>query len=102
MKEGNKYALGNKHTEEHKAYMSEIMQGNQHMKGKTFKMPGGMKWWNNGKDEKRLMECPEGWVRGRLSLGTWWTNGQEEVLAKKRPKGFWKGRKWCQSINTLR
>jgi predicted GIY-YIG superfamily endonuclease len=99
---GNKSWTGREHTPEYKAHMSKIMRGNQHMKGKSFKMPDGMKWWNNGKDEKRLRECPEGWVRGRLPIGSWWTNGVEEVMAKKCPKGFWKGRKWCDSLNTLR
>jgi len=55
------------------------------------------KWWNNGSEETLSLECPEGWVQGRVNLSTffstngrkWWNNGKKEILANERPSAEW-------------
>lgn len=67
------------------------------------------KWYNNGIEDKRLTECPEGWVPGRLfthseenknkvsekiSTLKWWNNGVIRVRRAECPGPEWKlGRK---------
>ena len=65
------------------------------------------KWFNNGKVEVRVLNCPDGFVPGRLSFTEehnrlhsesvkgyrHFTNGIKEVYCKECPEGFWQGRK---------
>lgn len=72
----------------------------------------GYVWWNNGVNEKKAKECPEGWVRGRLPLTKewkeklgkkgnqyaklpWYTNGADSIKIRPGqniPEGFKPGR----------
>ena len=66
----------------------------------------GEKCWNNGVIEVRALECPDGFVRGKLPLSDnhkkhisdvvrgkkWWNNGQFNVRALECPDGFVPGR----------
>lgn len=54
------------HSDDFKLSQKIRMQGNDHAKGNSFKMPKGMHWWNNGKTETRAVERPEGFEKGRL------------------------------------
>ena len=58
-KKGNKYMLGKKRSEETKKKLSEAA------KGKNF-WTKGMHWYNNGKINIMVKECPDGFVPGRL------------------------------------
>lgn len=67
-------------------------------KGRTYgkqknKFKGSpAKWWNNGFEEIKSYQCPEGWTRGRISK-TWWNNGVEQKLSILPPSSDWiKGR----------
>ena len=57
-------------------------------------------WFNNGIENKRAAECPEGYVKGRLVFkdhkaklkGKWYNNGVINVRAAECPEGFTEGR----------
>ena len=65
-----------------------------------------LKWWNNGIENIRAIECPDGYVAGRINFnptaeskaksshkGTkWFTNGKENRMAYECPEGFWPGK----------
>ena len=65
-----------------------------------------LKWWNNGVENLRAEECPEGYVAGRINFkpsaeskaksshkGTkWFTNGKENRMSYECPEGFWSGK----------
>lgn len=65
-----------------------------------------LKWWNNGIENIRTIECPEGFVAGRINFkpseeskaksshkGTkWFTNGKENRMTYECPEGFWPGK----------
>ena len=84
----------------------------------------GKKWYNNGIEEKLVIECPgEGWVKGRLHFSEntlekfkkralnknnpaygkhWWTNGTEQLLSKECPGEGWilgMSKDHCQKIS---
>ena len=83
---------GQKHTEEYKKEKSanrleyykteqgkkQIEQIRKTLKDKGFKPPMNthtkhQKWWNNGVVNTRAIECPEGFVAGRIK-GQWGKN----------------------------
>lgn len=83
-------------TEENKKILSERMKGNtfgKANKGRTSPNKGipmseeqkqkisSLKWWNNGVVNKRSVECPEGFVAGRLPH---FTEQSKERLSKAR------------------
>ena len=51
--------LGKKQSEETKRKRNAKLKGHPSFNA-------GMKWWNNGNEERMCRECPEGWVAGRL------------------------------------
>ena len=65
-----------------------------------------LKWWNNGSENIRAVQCPEGFVAGRVNFkpssesrsksshkGTkWFTNGTDNRMAYECPEGFWPGK----------
>jgi len=60
-----------KRSREHKNKLSKSIKALYDEGKMTANYPNhaGTKWWNNGKNNKRCMECPgEGWVPGRLSI----------------------------------
>lgn len=84
--DGGEGTSGYRHTEEtkeriskkgkgRKASLEERRRSSEARKGKPF--PGstierakklkGRKWFNNGEIQQYLQDCPEGWVRGRLT-----------------------------------
>ena len=73
---GNKNALGHCVSEEAKKKMREAKKGNKNALGckrseetkkKMSEAKKDMRWFNNGKINKRAKECPGGFVPGRLS-----------------------------------
>jgi group I intron endonuclease len=54
-------------------------------------------WFNNGRENSFCVECPSGWVKGRLyqkptTLGNkWYNNGIKQVLTANPPEGWNKG-----------
>jgi hypothetical protein len=44
----------------------KIIQNRPELKLKQSVRMSKLYWWNNGKINKRLVECPPGWIRGRL------------------------------------
>ena len=66
---GNKYALGYKHSEEAKNKISEANKGKKLSEETRRKMSEAKKcarWYNNGKINVRVKECPDGFIPGRL------------------------------------
>ena len=71
-----------------------------------------LKWWNNGVENLRAEECPEGYVAGRINFkpsaeskaksshkGTkWFTNGRENKMAYECPEGFWPGKTFKKDL----
>ena len=71
-----------------------------------------LKWWNNGVENLRAEECPEGYVAGRINFkpsteskaksshkGTkWFTNGKENKMAYECPDGFWPGKTFKKDL----
>ena len=65
-----------------------------------------LKWWNNGVENIRAIDCPEGYIAGRINFklsvdgstrsshkGTkWFNNGLENRMAYECPEGFQPGR----------
>lgn len=51
--------LGKKQSEETKRKRNAKLKGHP-------SYTAGMKWWNNGTEQRMCRECPEGWVEGRL------------------------------------
>ena len=49
-------------------------------------------WFNNGVKEVFEIECPQGYVKGRLCGYSWFTNDVVEVWGSTCPEGFHKGR----------
>jgi len=81
-------------SKEHREAISRANKGNTRTKG--------YHWYNNGVESKKLPECPEGWVPGRLKLKRntskaligyhWYNNGKEERRVKECPEGWVPGR----------
>ena len=47
----------------------------------------GMKWFNNGVELVKRMECPgEGWIEGR---GHWYNNGEDQKFSVQSPGKDW-------------
>ncbi len=90
--------LGKKQSEETKRKRSESM--------------GNLKWWNNGTECVRAVECPQGYTAGRINFkpsneskaksshkGTkWYTNGKENRMAYECPEGFWPGKTFKKDV----
>ena len=71
-----------------------------------------LKWWNNGIENIRTTECPEGFVAGRINFkpsdeskaksshkGTkWFTNGIENRMTYECPEGFWPGKTFKKDL----
>lgn len=64
-----------------------------------------LKWYNNGESCCRALQCPEGYVPGRLKVHTeeskckfnqqgksWFTNGVKNTMQFSCPDGYWPGR----------
>lgn len=75
--------IGKKHTKHSKEKMSKVQHGLR--KGKS-------NWYNNGNVQVRAETCPDGFVRGRLTLMNWYNDGTRNIRAEKCPEGFVKGR----------
>lgn len=81
-------------------------------KRKRSESMGKLKWWNNGIECIRAIECPEGYVAGRIHFepskeskaksshkGTkWFTNGSENRMAYECPDGFWPGKTFKKDL----
>ena len=63
----SKVQIGRIHSEETKQKMSEITKNSsEETRRKISEAQKGKKWWNNGKINKKVVECPgAGWVPGR-------------------------------------
>jgi hypothetical protein len=60
--------------------MEKIREAGRKNKGKKF--------WNNGRECVRALECPgEGWVQGQPYK--WWNNGEEETKSIESPGEGW-------------
>ena len=67
---GNKLHLGKHHSEETKQKISSLLKGTklkEETKRKLSEYYKGMCFYNNGMITVRARECPDGFVRGRLS-----------------------------------
>lgn len=92
------------YTDEHRKICSEANKGKKLTKEHIDYLRNVNKeyhWYNNGKENIRAKECPEGFVSGRLvdnshnrsSKGMhWFTNGVKNVCAFECPEGFRPGR----------
>lgn len=93
--EGNSF-YGHKHTEESLDKIRKASQQNwaknkeqmiEHMKSLH------LKWWNNGENEVKSKDCPEGYKAGRLTYNKhWYTNDVEEIKSAECPEGWHRGR----------
>lgn len=72
--DGGDGSLGHKHTEESRRKMSEATKGNKYNLGrhpteetrqKLSEVMKGRRWFNNGKENVRAYECPDGFTAGR-------------------------------------
>ena len=70
MRKGEKHPMyGKHHSEETRNKMSEANKGKHHTEDAKKKMSAqrkGMRFFNNGKINKRAKECPPGFIPGRL------------------------------------
>ena len=70
MRKGEKHPMyGEHHSEETRNKMSEAKKGKHHTEDAKKKMSAqrkGMRFFNNGKINKRAKECPPGFIPGRL------------------------------------
>lgn len=70
MREGEKHPMyGKHHSEETRNKISEAKKGKHHTEDAKKKMSAqrkGMRFFNNGKINKRAKECPPGFIPGRL------------------------------------
>lgn len=92
------------YTDEHRRICSEANKGKKLTKEHIDYLRSINKeyhWYNNGKENIRAKECPEGFIPGRLvdnsnnrsSKGMhWFTNGVENVCTFECPEGFRPGR----------
>lgn len=76
---------------------------NKTCNGKHWKKPN-YHWFNNGKEQTQALECPSGFIPGRLGSPNkgikhkdsgkahWYTNGKENILREFCPEGFYRGR----------
>lgn len=101
--------LGAKTSEETKQKLREANLGKKQSNETKLKRKEAiskLKWWNNGIKNVRAIECPEGFIAGRVNFkpsaeskaksshkGTkWFTNGIENCMSYECPEGFWPGR----------
>ena len=70
MRKGEKHPMyGKHHSEETRNKLSEAKKGKHHTEDAKKKMSAqrkGMRFFNNGKINKRAKECPPGFIPGRL------------------------------------
>ena len=85
--------VGRKFSDEHKKHLSDSLIGKN--KGKL----SNTRWYNNGKENYRGIECPPGFVLGRINFNNvgnkgmkWWNNGIIQVQSFKCPEGFARGK----------
>lgn len=102
LSEGQK---GRKFSQEHKERLSKAHVGKKPWNiGKKLDS-SKMKWYNNGEQNVRCENCPEGFVPGRLKYNVnienvskatketrWYNNGIRNIRAKECPEGFVLGR----------
>ena len=107
--------LGAVTTDETKQKLREANLGKKQSEETKFKRKESiskLKWWNNGVENLRAEECPEGYVAGRVNFkpsaesktrsshkGTkWFTNGKENRMAYECPEGFWPGKTFKKDL----
>jgi hypothetical protein len=57
------------------------------------KIGGKLPWWNNGLQNTRSLHSPgEGWIKGRLVSWRWFNDGNNNIRARECPEGFSPGR----------
>ncbi len=107
--------LGATVSEETKQKLREVNLGKKQSdetKLKRKESISKLKWWNNGIENVRAVECPEGFVAGRINFkpseesktksshkGTkWFTNGTENRMTYECPEGFWPGKTFKKDL----
>ena len=88
-----KVLVGRKFSDEHRKHLSNSLMGKN--KGKL----SNTRWYNNGKENYRGIECPPGFVLGRINFNNvgnkgmkWWNNGITQVQSFECPEGFVRGK----------
>lgn len=90
---------GKQHSKETRKKISEALKGkkpSEEQRKKQGEAKIGMKWWNNGIENKFTKFSPgKEWILGRINAKTtlgysWWNNGQKNKYALECPGKDWK------------